>query len=436
MIVSPSRPARARAVSWLAWGIVPALLLLGAVDSRRLPTGGFGAWSTFFLVGTPAALVGVVLVLVHGGWRRTSATSRLVLAAFTTLLAVGCTSALTHTQLVHDRISDLGTITAPPAHILVPLASALVACLLGWVFATIGDEATLPRIVSAACWSLLGVVGIALARMTLRGELGARLNSAFAGSSSLHVALLLGLAGFVGLARLGVARTAHLFGAAGMLGALLLTGSRAGLLLAGLLVVTQVLALPLGRRAVAIRIGTAAGLVALGLLAVLVVPDLANRLTLVDEYRIRNAATGVAAWTQSPLTVLVGNGQGTLWPWMAYEHGLVPVVADWDLWTPWGAVLPSPHSTWLWALGELGLVGVLLLAVAALPAVLVGLRSRDPLAHALACGLALTLLALATDTHLVKVFPVAVVWWFATFVVVRRAKSRENQGTTSSEVTL
>ncbi|MDO5068079.1 MAG: hypothetical protein Q4D96_12430 [Propionibacteriaceae bacterium] len=425
MIVPEPKPSPRGALGWLVLGCA-IILMLGVIDSRRLPNGGFGAWTTFLLVGAPVAVLGAALVLGGGGWRRTPTAARITLLTFTALLGFATFSALTHTQLVHDRIGDLGTITAPTSYILLPLLSALVTCVLGWVLASGPPVAQLPRLISVTSWSLLGVVTIAVARMTLRGELGDRLNSTFAGASTIHLALLLGLAGFIGLARAGHARLPHLVGAAGTCIALLATGSRAGLLLAGVFLLFQVLTLPLGGRGALIRGAAVIALTVTALFLALLVPDLQERLTFVDEYRARNASTAMAAWLQSPVTILLGNGQGTLWPWTAYEHGLVPVVADWDLWTPWGPVLPSPHSTWLWAVAELGLLGFALLALTAVPPAVQGILRGDALARSLGMGLLLSLVAFTTDTHLVKVFPVALVWWITVFVVLRLVDSRDN----------
>ena len=304
-------------VGWVGYGIIPTLVLLGVFDSRRLPTGGFGGWTTFFLAGLPTALVGAGFVIRAGGWSRTTRLARICAAAFLLLLAVAGVSGLVNTQYVHDRLTDLGTLVVPETHVVMPLLCALVACVLGWVFAHAPLESQLPNVVAALSWAILAVVVVALARMALRGELGGRLNSAFAGASSIHVALLLGFAGFIGLVRVGFARTPHLIGAAGTFLAMLLTGSRAGVLLAGLFVVVQLLSPWAGRRRIRIRLGLGLGALGVFTAAVLLIPDLSNRLTLVDEYRARNAATAVQAWVQSPTTFLLGNGQGTLWPWMA-----------------------------------------------------------------------------------------------------------------------
>jgi len=149
-------------------------------------------------------------------------------------------------------------------------------------------------------------------------------------------------------------------------------------------------------------------------------PGFSRLLSLTDEYRARNTETGLAAVSQNLVTLLFGTGEATMWPWMAYESTLVHLEPDWDLWTPFGPVLPNPHSTYLWAFVELGGVGLVLLLAALWPVLRGGLRrGLPPLVAPLAMALLLSLVSFATDTHLVKNFPVALVWWFGAFVLVR-----------------
>lgn len=418
----------------VSWCLVPTLLLLGLVDSRQMPNGQFGPWTIFLLASGLAAMLGVAIALIDGVWRRTSRAARLTLGAFTLLIVIGCASAFTHQQLAYDRLGNLGTVIVPHEYVLFPLLSALAACLLGWVFASGTGLPRLPQLVAAMGWSMLGIVVTALGRMALRGTLGQRLTSAFAGAASLHLALLLGLAGFLGLAITGYRPRLHLGGAAATLLAIVLTGSRTGVAMAALLVVAQVFRWRPQRYRTGLRIAAVALTIG-GIIAVAKwLPDLNRLFSFTDQYRAQNYATGLKAWATDTATMLLGNGQGTVWPWAAYEQGLVPFHANWDLPTPWGPALPSPHSTWIWALVELGVVGLLALLVAIAPALWLGLRSgRSPLVQTLGLALALSLVAFATDTHLVKNFPVAVVWWFAAFVVLRLVGSSGQEANSVSE---
>ncbi|MDO5093091.1 MAG: O-antigen ligase family protein [Propionibacteriaceae bacterium] len=418
----------------VSWCLVPTLLLLGLVDSRQMPNGQFGPWTIFLLASGLAATLGTAIVLFDGAWRRTSRGARIALVAFTLLIVVACASAFTHQQLAYDRLGNLGTVIVPHEYVVFPLLSALAACLLGWVFASGTGLPSLPQLVAAMGWSMLGVVVVALVRMGLRGTLGQRLTSAFAGAASLHLALLFGLAGFLGLAISGYRPRLHLAGAAATLLAIVLTGSRTGVAMAALLVVALVFRWRPPRYRTGLRIAAMALTIG-GILAVTMwLPQLNRLFSFTDHYRAQNYATGLNAWTTDAVTMIFGNGQGTVWPWAAYEQGLVPFRADWDLPTPWGPALPSAHSTWIWALVELGLVGLLVLLVAVAPTVWAGLRpGTPPLVQTLGLAVVLSLVAFATDTHLVKNFPVAVVWWFGAFVVLRLARNSRREASPVSE---
>ena len=65
-------------------------------------------------------------------------------------------------------------------------------------------------------------------------------------------------------------------------------------------------------------------------------------------------------------------------------------------------------------------MGLALLLASLWPVLRGGLRrGLPPLVAPLAMALLLSLVSFATDTHLVKNFPVALVWWFGAFVLVR-----------------
>ena len=401
-------------------GIVPLILLFGMVDSRRMPNGQFGPWTLFLIVGGVAVAVGVPLALKAGAWARTSRPGRWLVAAFAALIGWGIVSGLTHVQVAYERLGSRGSVVVPHAYVVVPMLSALIACLTGWAVAHAVERQLLPALLASVGWAVLAVVVVALVRMAISGTWGQRLNTPLAGAASVHVALLLGAAGFLGLAAAGRARAVNVTAACATLLGLFLTASRAGVASAGVLLLVLLLRWRPRRHAAAFRLALGGvAVVAVVGLAVLH-PEFSRLLSLTDEYRARNTETGLAAVSQNLVTLLFGTGEATMWPWMAYESALVHLEPDWDLWTPFGPVLPNPHSTYLWAFVELGGVGLVLLLAALWPVLRGGLRrGLPPLVAPLAMALLLSLVSFATDTHLVKNFPVALVWWFGAFVMVR-----------------
>ncbi|WP_165444567.1 O-antigen ligase family protein [[Pseudopropionibacterium] massiliense] len=406
--------------SAVSFGVAPLLLLLGMVDSRRMPNGHFGPWTLFLIVGGVAVAVGVPLALKAGALARTSRAGRWLVAAFTLLIAWGVVSGLTHVQVAYERLGSRGSVVVDHAYVVVPMLSALIACLLGWVVAHAVERRLLPALLACVGWAVLAVVVVALLRMVASGSWGQRLNTPLAGAASVHVALLLGAAGFLGLAASGRARAVNATAACATLLGLFLTASRAGVASAGVLLLVLLLRWRPRRHAVAFRLALG-GVAAAAVVGVAVLhPEFSRLLSLTDEYRARNTATGLAAVSRDLATLLFGTGEGTVWPWMAYESALVRLEPDWDLWTPFGPVLPNPHSTYLWALVELGIVGLALLLAALWPVLRGGLRrGLPPLVAPMAMALLLSLVSFATDTHLVKNFPVALVWWFGAFVMLR-----------------
>jgi len=119
----------------VSFGVVPLILLLGLVDSRRMPNGHFGPWTLFLIVGGVAVVVGVPLALRAGAWARTSRPGRWLVAAFALLIAWGIVSGLTHVQVAYERLGSRGSVVVPHAYVVVPMLSALIACLMGWAVA-------------------------------------------------------------------------------------------------------------------------------------------------------------------------------------------------------------------------------------------------------------------------------------------------------------
>ena len=97
----------------VSFGVVPLILLLGMVDSRRMPNGQFGSWMLFLIVGGVAVAAGVPLALKAGAWARTSRPGRWLVAAFAALIAWGIVSGLSHVQVSYERLGSRGSVVVP-----------------------------------------------------------------------------------------------------------------------------------------------------------------------------------------------------------------------------------------------------------------------------------------------------------------------------------
>lgn len=144
-----------------------------------------------------------------------------------------------------------------------------------------------------------------------------------------------------------------------------------------------------------------------------------------DDIRAQAAGHSLAAWADNPVSLLFGQGAGTVWPWMREElawrhHSLPPsYVRE----SPWGEVLYHSHSTFLAVLVERGWVGFVLLicfvfvfVVCAHPCV----RARGPLEMP-ALVLLLSLPAMLFELYLLRSFPSAMLWWLTAWLVIDRS---------------
>ncbi|WP_022909046.1 O-antigen ligase family protein [Aestuariimicrobium kwangyangense] len=116
--------------------------------------------------------------------------------------------------------------------------------------------------------------------------------------------------------------------------------------------------------------------------------------------------------------VVFGLGSGTIWPWFAYESGWQPLPWRSRLTGPFGYTLYHSHSVYLEVMAELGLVGLALLALVISPVVIQWIRGGPAASVAMSSGLVATGIGFAVDTYLFKNYPISLVWWLVVFVVL------------------
>lgn len=253
----------------------------------------------------------------------------------------------------------------------------------------------------------------------LGGDWGLRPGLPLGGASNNAVGLVLAVAGCLGGSRRwpGQRDVWLVLAAAGGL-LIAQSVSRAGwLLLVLLLLAVAQQRLGWSWRRI-LTIGTPVTLAAVTLLALL-----RGRGALIDAARWDNAAVGLDAWWTSPASVLFGVGPMSLWPWLPLERywasrgSTGTTLYD----SPWGPVLYHAHSTFVSALVEYGLVGlVLLLLVLGLAArrCVREIRAKGELSL-VAVAVLLALPAMLVELYLFRSFVSAWLWWVAVTAVGR-----------------
>lgn len=425
----------ARSVSWM---MVPAVLGLGVVNSKRI-VGPAGWPLTLFLVtGLPALILLIVAVWLSRPQVAPEARRPWLLASlsFAALLGWALVTSFTHETRYSLPSEGVTDVLVAPIYLWLPLLSGLIAigCALCCAAATPRARHGLPAQMTAVAVAILIVGAIGQYRSLDDGIPGARLYSGLGGAAVMSVPLLIATA--ILLAGLRAAnRRRWVWGLGVAVGVIMIlqTGSRSGLLTLAIYACLVVLDL---RRSGRNRRGTllvVAGVVLIAGISLLLRPELHRLLLFNDHWRETNLLTAMSALTSSWWVPLVGLGNGALWPWFFTESGQVPVSYTEMAASPWGPVLPAPHSVYLWGAVELGAVGLGLILAIAGTLVWAWLKSdpgsarRTMLAALVAC-----LFAFATDTFLVSNFPASLLWWYLLFASTSAAPGRTHQASSGT----
>ncbi|AFV88301.1 Wzy_C domain-containing protein [Acidipropionibacterium acidipropionici ATCC 4875] len=413
-----------RWAEWLPVAGLSALLVVETFfDLRRSMTPSPWLWNSYLIVHLLAGLACLGLALVRRRAGRFSRAGWIVIASATALMVYCLVSAAVTPR---PRVS---WIYVPRAYLVVPVLTAMATLLLAVALVRVLPAEPVHRVL---WWPAALTLACAFAQWPRSAVVhgSPRLATGMGGSAVVHVPLLLAtgvalaafLAGWrrwwsLGLTVIGVA-------------AVVLTGSRSGvvcLVLAGVVVGLQWLR---SRRAwlVAGAVVIVAGIV------VAAVPMLHRLLNPTDELRAKNLETALGVWTETPKHLLLGVGSGRLWPWYAFDSHLLRT--PWRGWvgTQWGAALNSAHSTFLQVLVELGLLGMLLLIpVVVVPVVVLarrlwpGLRgaSRPVPDTVPLIALVATVPAFFLDTYLLKNYGASLWWWLVLLCCLRARRRRQ-----------
>lgn len=330
----------------------------------------------------------------------------------------------THVAL-SDRFGSLQHIRLPMASMVVPLVEAALIVLVAVGLVVVIGRGRLPEALWRAFLVLTASTLISIAwqiatrhvfvRRAGDGRFMWRTSTQLGGQATYHLALLLGIGVAVDAIRRRYRVRASWFIIAGLGLAIVLSGSRAGLICLGLFCVALFIwGRPAGQSGHRSR-RTLLEALGLGALAVVALALLWLRGGgLVDHDRAQTWKVAWRAVTVDPSTIIVGRGYATIWPWFATESGIVPGAIHGLRRGAFGKSLVHAHNTVVQVSGELGIIGCALLLVSVVTVAVLairGMRRQPGMCLGMCLALLATFPALVLDTYLVKNFQVSLVWW-------------------------
>ncbi|QCV87582.1 O-antigen ligase family protein [Acidipropionibacterium jensenii] len=411
---------RDAAADWRHWLPIVALTALMVIetffDLRRAPTPSPWLWNSYFFV----YYIGTVICLML--WPRPATTfsrpgSTIVLSGTALMVYALVSASITPRPYVSYTV-------IPRSYLTVPILTALATLLLATAIIRVLPPGPLHRVL---WWPAAATIVCSFLQWPRSAAVhgSARLATGMGGSAVVHVPLMLAAGVTMAAALAGWRRWWSLgLAALGVL-AVVLTGSRAGvmcMLLAGVVIALQWLR---SRRA---WIGAGVVVVVAAIL-VTAVPVLHRLFNPIDELRAKNLDTSLTFWASTPTHILIGVGSGRLWPWYAFDSHLLRTPWRGMVTTHWGPALNSAHSTFLQVLVELGLVGCLLLAPVIIVPVVVLVRrlwpslrrhARPDPEDVILVALVATIGAFLLDTYLLKNYGASLWWWLVALGALRR----------------
>ncbi|WP_154662023.1 hypothetical protein [Acidipropionibacterium acidipropionici] len=377
------------------------------------------------------------------GWRALGLTALPFLAM---LCWAGITIPFATHVALSNRFGPLVHIRLPMASMVVPLVeAALVVLVAVGLVVGIGrrrlPEALWRAFLVLAASTLISIVWQvatrhAMVRRAVDGKLMWRTSTQLGGQATYHLALLLGIGVAVDAIRRRYRVGVSWLIIAGLGLAIVLSGSRAGLICLGLFCVALFIwGRPAGGRGGGGRRRTLVGVLGLAALAVVAGALLWLRGgALVDHDRAQTWKVAWRAVTADPTTVIVGRGYATIWPWFATETGIVPGAIHGLRPGPFGKSLVHAHNTVVQVGGELGIIGLVLLLVSVVGVAVLAFRGIHGRHLGICLALLASLPALVLDTYLVKNFQVSLVWWLvAAAVAVLMARPADHDQPTNSD---
>lgn len=394
----------------LGWGLLPFLVFIQTADQRRSIFQPRIDLISIDLV-VYAAITLVLLPWTLRGLRQLRREAIWVLFFFLALVCYAFVRSLL------DPPPILSGIVVQRPYLVAPNLMALLSMTTAMSFI-----ATMPpHLRRAQLWgaSVL-IVASSYATWPIHANLSGstRLAGTLGGAAVIYAALLLAFAVFLACAIEGYLRVWSSVGAFAAAAAILLSGSRAGLVCSGAFVLVAGIG-QLRGRSIPRWIWWALGAAGVAFAAFLTFfPEASHLLSTQDELRRTNAGTSWRAWTESWVSIVFGQGSGRVWPWYPFEAGYFDLMPR-LIWTDWGEALPHPHSTYFLITVELGLAGLVLLLLAIGSTWFCLWRTRRERATYLAvAAVSVSVLGWFFDTFLFRNYPLALCWWMTLISVV------------------
>ncbi len=377
------------------------------------------------------------------GWRALGLTALPFLAM---LCWAGITIPFATHVALSNRFGPLVHIRLPMASMVVPLVeAALVVLVAVGLVVAIGrrrlPEALWRAFLVLAASTLISIVWQvatrhAMVRRAVDGKLMWRTSTQLGGQATYHLALLLGIGVAVDAIRRRYRVGLSWLIIAGLGLAIVLSGSRAGLICLGLFCVALFIwGRPASGGGRSRRTLTGVlGLVVLGLVGLALLWLRGG--ALVDHDRAQTWKVAWRAVTGDGSTVIVGRGYATIWPWFATETGIVPGAIHGLRPGPFGKSLVHAHNTVVQVGGELGIIGLVLLLVSVVGVAVLAFRGIHGRHLGICLALLASLPALVLDTYLVKNFQVSLVWWLvaaSVAVLITRPENVAERPSTDAE---
>lgn len=445
----------AQAINWYGWAFV-ALISVMALVNFEAPVRGLGQ-VTLFTVAMPVFIVvGVVLMVLRyregqrlddaaapgdlsaaapgrgpgsnaerAPWDSPARFGRIPISAWACLgAATGLFAYAMLTMLWSDPFIWVGFahVVTPvdDATILMPLLNAMFGMWAGFVVMAVTPRLGRLRLLWWVSLSLIPFSVLGWLRVSItQGDLEPRLWTQVGGSAVYPVVLV--IAGAVALAsflnqfrpRLSLWMVvAHIV-------LILLTGSRGGLLMVGILIVLLVIRLGRQHTGAGERLRNLPPVVyVLGGIAVLVAIVSSPILGRLDERsagRLMTWRVGIYNWDESPLKIIFGLGSGVIWPWFSYESGWQPHPWRSRVTGPLGYTLYHSHSLYLEVIAELGIIGLVLLIAVVWPLAARWLKGGSTANVVVISAVCACLVGFNFDLFLFKNFAVSLIWWMAAF---------------------
>lgn len=140
-----------------------------------------------------------------------------------------------------------------------------------------------------------------------------------------------------------------------------------------------------------------------------------ERISIEDYSRTENLSTSLKIFSLDWGNIIFGSGYGTVWQWYIQDTTHRNIVQYSLILNQQGYLLYHPHSLILWALTELGLIGLTIVAYIFLPIFRNFMRVKDSYIRIIIFGVISTLPSFLFDFFWLKNWSISLIWWLFYF---------------------